>query len=55
MKKFMLIFNIENEQSAKFFDNPIEALDAKLDYKCGSDGCAQLYVFSDGEYIFIYE
>lgn len=57
MKDFMVVYAIEGENAAKFYDSYGDAKQAMMDIECGCDGYAEIYVRQDNghghEYVFL--
>ena len=43
MKAYMLVYVIDGEQYAGFYDNYPDARNAKMDVECGLGGYAEIY------------
>lgn len=58
MKKYMVVYAMEGEQSAAFLDTYTDAHNFKMDVECGMGGYAEIYKrieVEDGieEYVFV--
>ncbi len=58
MKKYMVVYLVEGETGASFYDTTIEADDARVNIVCGLGGSAEVYVRRETEfgkeYVFLY-
>lgn len=58
MKKYMVVYLVEGETCASFYDTTIEADDARVNIVCGLGGHAEVYVRRETEfgkeYVFLY-
>lgn len=47
MKKYMIVYTVEDSQGASFADDYTEARNKKMDIECGLGGYAEIYERED--------